>query len=220
MLPVPTIQLTNPLMGSIPSPNLHFHIFQYPPPSQTSYTTMMTQDTATSASKINFTSLQPIPNSTRNLTSNQTSSQNAPAPSTCIITISPYLTNLTPNPSKQWPQCPAKDRLSQWPPHPNVWTLPVIPVACELQEHVKAVTLQGWAESTWASYGVVLLVYHIFCNHWGILELDRTPASPDLISTFISVLVGAYSEQLINNYIYRVHTWHTVYSLPWKLHKD
>jgi hypothetical protein len=55
----------------------------------------------------------------------------------------------------------AKDRLEKWLPHPEALILLGLPATLELQERVKVVTLQGWAESTHTTYGAGLLIYHI-----------------------------------------------------------
>lgn len=89
-----------------------------------------------------------------------------------------------------------------------------------LQDHVKVVMLQGWAESTRASYGAGLLVFHMFCDSQSIPEHEQAPASSNLISMFISALAGSYSAQAIQNYTYGVCAWHTVNGLPWTLHED
>ena len=84
----------------------------------------------------------------------------------------------------------------------------------------KAVTLQGWADSTYTTYSTGLLVYYIFCNSRGILEKDHAPANLTLISAFISILAGSLSGKAIHNYIYSVRAWHTTYGLPWTLHEE
>jgi hypothetical protein len=137
-----------------------------------------------------------------------------------IKTILSHPINLTPAPSVLRPHCTAKDRLEKWPSHPD--SLPFLgpPEMFELQERVRAVTLEGWAESTRATYGVGLLVYHIFCDSRGVPEIDHALAKAALVSSFISVLVGSLSGKAIHNYIYGVRAWHTLYSLPWALHED
>ncbi|KAG6329884.1 hypothetical protein ID866_9204 [Astraeus odoratus] len=37
---------------------------------------------------------------------------------------------------------------------------------------------------------------------------------------FVSALAGSYVGQTIQGYVYGVHAWHTLNSLPWSLHKD
>ncbi|KAN0084599.1 hypothetical protein V8E55_008103 [Tylopilus felleus] len=90
----------------------------------------------------------------------------------------------------------------------------------ELQERVKMVTLQGWAESTCATYGAGLLVYHVFCDSREVLGKDRALAKAALVALFVSALTGSLSGKAIHNYIYGVQAWHTLYGLPWVLHEE
>ena len=124
------------------------------------------------------------------------------------------------SPSDLRPPCPAKDRLAHWLPHPDVLAALTIPSLGDAQERIKAVTLLGWAETTRAAYGAGLLVYHIFCDKKCIPETDRAPASSILISAFISCLAGLYSGSSIQNYVYGVRAWHTLYGLAWTLHEN
>jgi hypothetical protein len=128
--------------------------------------------------------------------------------------------NLTPSPSDLRPHCAAKDRLEKWIPHPESLSCLGTPAMLELQERVRAVTLQGWAESTCTTYGAGLLVFHVFCDSREVPEKDRAPANAALISAFISTLAGSLSGKAIHNYIYGVRAWHTSYGLPWVLHED
>ena len=106
-------------------------------------------------------------------------------------------------------------------PHIPIRSLFLVPPETfELQERVRAVTLEGWAESTRATYGAGLLVYHVFCDSRGVPEKDRAPAKAALVSSFISALTGSLSGKAIRNYIYGVRAWHTLYSLLWVLHED
>ena len=74
----------------------------------------------------------------------------------------------------------------------------------ELQERVKVVTLQGWAESTHAMYGTGLLVFHVFCDNGLVPKTDHAPAKAPLISSFVSALAGSLSGKTIHNYVYSV----------------
>ncbi|KAN0091428.1 hypothetical protein V8E55_004994 [Tylopilus felleus] len=94
------------------------------------------------------------------------------------------------------------------------------PAMLELQERVKTVTLQDWAESTRATYGAGLLVYHVFCDSREVLEKDHALAKAALVASFVSVLTGSLSGKAIHNYIYGVRAWHTLYRLPWVLHEE
>ncbi|KAN0084277.1 hypothetical protein V8E55_007781, partial [Tylopilus felleus] len=131
-----------------------------------------------------------------------------------------YPSNLTPALSDLRPHCAAKDRLEKWLPHLDSLSLLGPPATLELQERVKTVTLQGWAESTRATYGAGLLVYHVFCDSREVLEKDRTPAKAALVASFVSALAGSLSGKAIHNYIYGVRAWHTLYGLPWVLHEE
>ena len=93
-------------------------------------------------------------------------------------------------------------------------------VSLELQGRVKAVTLQGWADSTHTMYSTGLLIYHVFCNHSEIPEVDHALTSAMLISSFISMLMGSLLSKAIRNYIYGIRAWHTLHGLPWALHED
>ena len=112
------------------------------------------------------------------------------------------------------------DRLEKWLPHPDSLSILGPPATLELQERVKAVTLQGWAESTRATYGAGLLVYHVFCDSREVPERERAPARAALVASFISALAGSLSGKAIHNYVYGIRAWHTLYGLPWVLHEE
>ena len=204
--------------ASIPPPNLLSRASQSPVISPISSLTLMTRAAGNSASNINFCSIQPFP-SISALQNNQlllsSANNNSSQPS-----IPLYPANLTPRPLEFRPHCPAKDRLAKWVPHPDILQKLGTLAAPDLQDHVKLVIIQGWSEQTRASYCVGLLVYHVFCDSWNISKQERAPTSTNLISMFISVLLGIYSGRTIHGYIYSVHAWHTVNGLPWELHKD
>ena len=50
------------------------------------------------------------------------------------------------------------------------------------------VTLQGWANSTCATYGAGLLMYHSFCDSREIPEKDHALANTALVSSFVLAL--------------------------------
>jgi len=184
----------------------------------TSSSTSTTRAAANSASNINFCSIQPLPSISASqnfqpLISRANSSPSQPS-------IPPYPPNLTPRPSELHLHCPAKDRLAQWVPHPDILQKLGTLAAPDLRDRVKSVVIQGWSEQTRASYGAGLLVYHVFCDSRNIPEQERAPANTNLISMFISILSGLYSGRTIHGYIYGVRAWHTVNGLPWALHED
>ena len=181
----------------------------------------MTPSATHSASNINFAHLPTLPTLQTSHPLNQSPHDNTKANSAhCTKAVLPYPINLRPTPSELRPHCAAKDRLEKWLPHPESCPFVDSPATLKLQERVKAVTLQGWAESTRTTYGAGLLVYHVFCDSREISEKERVPAKANLISAFISTLAGSLSSKAIHNYIYGVRAWHTLYGLPWVLHED
>ncbi|KAG6325772.1 hypothetical protein ID866_13317, partial [Astraeus odoratus] len=113
-----------------------------------------------------------------------------------------YPSNLTPVPSDLHPDCAVKDHIALWQPHPD------------------SISVHAWADSTKASYGAGLLVYHVFCDKNNIADSDRAPVNSSLISHFILSLAGCYAGQMIQGYMYSIRAWHTLNGLPWFLHKD
>ena len=107
---------------------------------------MTTLSVTHSASNINFACLPPLHSTKAQLTHMQelnTSSEVVTHASHLIKAVLPYPLNLTPSSSNLCPHCTAKDWLEKWLPHPNTLTALGFPAASELQERVKAITLQG-----------------------------------------------------------------------------
>ena len=97
---------------------------------------------------------------------------------------------------------------------------PSHPLAPSDTQCVYSVIAHTWAESTKETYGSGLLVYHTFCDRKEIPEDQRAPASPALISAFISTLAGSYAASTVTNYVSDVHAWHMIHGLPWALNSD
>lgn len=112
------------------------------------------------------------------------------------------------------------DQLKKWWLHLDSTPTLGLPTTPELQERVKAVILQGWAESTQATYGAGPLVYHIFYDSREVPEWEQALARAALITSFISALAGLLLGKAIHNYIYSKWAWHTLYGLPWVLHEE
>ena len=185
--------------------------------------TSATLSAAHSASSIDFSNLPHLTPSTSQASpptcqpshaSHSTTSSHPTRP------VLPYPSNLALSPSPLHLHCPAKDQLEQWLSHPDALSLLGSSVSLELQERIKTVTLQGWADSTRATYSAGLLVYHSFRDSREIPEKDHALANAALVSSFILALTGSLSGKAIHNYIYGVRAWHTLYGLPWVLHKD
>ncbi|KAG2127906.1 uncharacterized protein EDB93DRAFT_1256828 [Suillus bovinus] len=71
------------------------------------------------------------------------------------------------------------------------------------------------ASGTKETYGLGLLVFHVFCDVQGIPEEQRGPASSLLILAFIASCAGMYSGKTLDNYYYGVRAWHLLHSLVW-----
>lgn len=76
---------------------------------------------------------------------------------------------------------------------------------------------RAWASSTLETYGAGLLAFHVFCDTYDISEDQRTPATTDLMVSFVSTMAGIYSGSAICNYVSGVRAWHILHRLPWHL---
>jgi hypothetical protein len=129
--------------------------------------------------------------------------------------------NLTPNPSPLRPTCTAKDRLSLWKPAtPSLETTNANPLLPSIDENrIREVLAGGYSDSTKATYGTGLLVFHVFCDKKGVEESQRTPCEQTLLAGFISTLIGDYSAQAIKNYTYGLRAWHIIHRIPWRVNQ-
>jgi hypothetical protein len=82
---------------------------------------------------------------------------------------------------------------------------------------ISVVIGKSWEESTLAAYGSGLLNFHVYCDQKDIPEDQRAPASPLLISAFVSSLAGAYSGSTIDNYVYGIRAWHVLHGVRWQM---
>ncbi|KAF9020127.1 hypothetical protein BDZ89DRAFT_958593 [Hymenopellis radicata] len=120
-------------------------------------------------------------------------------------TARPYVSTLQPLLSPLRPHTPARGRLVLWKPI-NTRTFTdlngrPIDLPNEFIDHVQQVLVHGYAESTLETYASGLLAFHVFCDSRRIPEDQRAPASPDLISAWISTMAGAYAGASVKNYI-------------------
>ena len=118
------------------------------------------------------------------------------------------------------PPCSASARLREWLPsasfahtyldsvgHP----LPLsVSMSSSLDRHIQA----AWADSTLATYGSGLLAFHAYCDIHHISDTQRAPASPDLLSAFVSSLVSQVAPSTIVNYVAGLWAWLTYGLLP------
>ena len=132
-----------------------------------------------------------------------------------------YPQNLTPAPSQLHPHCMAKDQLQSWIPALSAQVTPSMPALDEAgRDHVKDTMMHAWEEETRISYGLGLLMWHVFCNDKGVPETQRALAKQPLLSAFVAHLATAYSGKTIANYLNGVWAWHLLHSLPWALQKQ
>lgn len=131
----------------------------------------------------------------------------------------PYRPGLTPATSPLRPHVLARERLRLWRPLQAQNTLDEDGQPINLSqvdiERIRDVLTCAWAESTRESYGSGLLVYHVFCDVKGIQEIDRAPASQDILTSFLCTIAGSYSGKTISNYIHGVRAWHIIHGVPW-----
>ena len=136
-------------------------------------------------------------------------------------TPTPYAPSLKPLPSDLRPHVLARDRLRLWRPLSARNTLDQHGIPTNLTtadlERVKDVLEGAWADSTKEAYGAGLLIFHVFCDRKSIPDEQRAPASPVLISAFISTITGACSGKSINNYVHGIRAWHVLHSVEWRM---
>lgn len=65
------------------------------------------------------------------------------------------------------------------------------------------------------TYGLGLLVFHMFCDLCGVPEEQRCLASSVLLLAFITLCIGIYSGKTLANYFYGIQAWHPLHSQPW-----
>lgn len=138
-----------------------------------------------------------------------TSSQDPPPP-----TPLPYRPDLHPKPSPHRPHCLAKDRLRLWlpsAPSPSNNTPSTTIISEEQLDRVLQVINQSWHDSTKATYGAGLLIFHVFCDNNDIPDTARCPALADLILAFVASCAGSYSGSTIANYVAGLKAWHTLH---------
>ncbi|KAG2347097.1 hypothetical protein BDR05DRAFT_974171 [Suillus weaverae] len=83
-----------------------------------------------------------------------------------------------------------------------------IPVPLSNADFNRILTVIGHslASGTCETYGSGLLVFHIFCDAWGVLEEQRG---------FIAGCAGLYSGKMLENYFHGVRAWHLLHGLKW-----
>ena len=141
----------------------------------------------------------------------------APLPGPSQGQPTPYQAELTPLQSPFRPHCLARERILLWKPHiPRPEHDREFGVSREDLTRIGDVISHAWTENTRQTYGTGLLIYHVFCDKKQLPEPQRVPATPMLLSTFVSTLAGSYSGKAISNYLYGVRAWHILHGLAWR----
>ncbi|KAG6326956.1 hypothetical protein ID866_12134 [Astraeus odoratus] len=131
--------------------------------------------------------------------------------------ILPYHPDLTPTPSPLCPHYPARDCLQLWCPDLSTGT--TITSEAHL-ECILQVIDASWQDSTKATYGSGLLVFHIFCDQQNIPELAHCPAPTQLVLAFLSSCAGAYTGTTLANYVAGLKACHILHGQPWLVDAD
>jgi len=124
----------------------------------------------------------------------------------------PYRPELTPLHSPLRPHCIAREHLLHWTPYPPETNTPPHPILMENDfNRILSVIDASWCESTKATYGAGLLVFHVFCDSRSIPEIDRCPVSQPLLLSFFSTCAGTYSSNTLSNYTASLRAWHMLH---------
>jgi hypothetical protein len=75
----------------------------------------------------------------------------------------------------------------------------------------------SWAKSTKETYGVGLLVFHVYCNTHGIEENRCCPVAPNLLLAFLSSCACLYSGSTLANYAAALRAWHLLHGRVWAI---
>ena len=121
------------------------------------------------------------------------------------------------------PHVGAGDRLSAW----------TTPFSLDYQESIRLafpnvdrhrvvqVALASLAPATRKTYGSGLLRFSQFCDLHNISEVERMPASAQLLASFLAELAaGSVAHETAKNWLAGVHFWHTIYDAKWHGNRD
>lgn len=123
-------------------------------------------------------------------------------------------------PSPLRPLCLAKDHLCLWRPALNPLATPPPIASNEHLEHILQVIDASWTNTTKATYGSGLQLFHIFCEEQNIPEETHCPAPAQLILAFISCCVGTFAGSTLANYAAGLKAWHLLHGQPWNIDPD
>ena len=144
----------------------------------------------------------------------------SPMPAAPASTPLPYHADLVPKPSPLRPHCLAKDCLWLWLPATNTVPSHTIVILEDQVHRVMQVINHSWNDSTKATYGTGLLIFHIFCDRNDIPESSHCPAPASLLLVFIVSCTGFYLGSTISNYVAGLKAWHTLHRQAWSVNPD
>lgn len=78
-------------------------------------------------------------------------------------------------------------------------------------QKVYEIISHAWIDSIKETYYSGLFAFHTFYNLKNISEKQCALISPNLTSTFISILSGIYIDSTVVNYLNTLHTWHIIH---------
>lgn len=121
------------------------------------------------------------------------------------------------DPSPLRPHVPARDRLHAWrTPHSLSFDSELASqFPLDFCENYFRVLNEAVETPTKETYGAGILRFTQFCDKNKIPEKDRMPASPVLLSAFLSAYAGKTSGSSIKNWMSGIAMWHHFSNAPW-----
>ena len=77
----------------------------------------------------------------------------------------------------------------------------------------------AWTEGTLETYASGLLSWHAYCDTKSIPEVQRAPASPVLVTSFLASMAGLFSNKTLHNYVHGVRAWHILHGSAWNMNE-
>jgi hypothetical protein len=77
----------------------------------------------------------------------------------------------------------------------------------------------AWTEGTLETYASGLLSWHVYCDTKSIPEVQRAPASPVLVTSFLASMAGLFSNKTLHNYVHGVRAWHILHGSAWNMNE-
>ncbi|KAJ3506399.1 hypothetical protein NMY22_g17265 [Coprinellus aureogranulatus] len=88
-------------------------------------------------------------------------------------------------------------------------------VSAETVKRINEVAVSSWAHNTRETQAAGLLRFSEHCDELKVPEERRMPASPTLLSSFLTRHAGVVSSKTIDGWMSALHAWHTINNAPW-----